>query len=294
MKTKGFLKAAFVTAMFLGLGWSAEAQITVTNAQLATRPTYVHTPFNAANYELSPETETATVGAKMPYQVDRDQNVNGTFFDASTFLWNWTGITGLEDYSSSTAITSGVASSYNFVVATMPANAGTATLKTQEKSNPKVGTGCTDPTGKTVTITVVDKPTLVLTAGSTGGCDVVDNNLDLVLTGTAPFYVDYEISAVGIDGSTVVGTTKTYLATLSASTDKLLIDDTQLADVSGQSTVAATTAGKYTVKVTKVWDKYSYKAINRDLLAVNPTVNTYDIYVYPKPTTKAIQYIKQQ
>jgi hypothetical protein len=257
----------------------------VTNAQIIARPTYTHSPFADANYDNS-ITEEATVGAEMPYYVKRDANVNGSFFDASTFKWSWTGITAVKDLTSSTAVVAATATSYNHVIAKMPTTAGTATLSTIEVSNPKFGVGCEGDATK-VTITVVEKPTFSLTAGSTGGCSASAQNLVVSLTGTAPFYVDYEISAVGIDGSTVVGSTKTYKATLAAATDKLLVDPSQLVDVAG-----AATPGKYTVKVTKVWDKNSWKAINATDLAVVPTVNVYDIYVYPTPTTSPIQHIK--
>jgi hypothetical protein len=213
-------------------------------------------------------------------------------FNASTFVWTFTGITTLVDYTTSGAITSGGTDvSYNNVIATMPATAGTVTLKTQEKSNPKVGTGCIDGTGTTLSITVVDKPTFSLAAGSAGGCTTSHQNLNVTITGTAPFYVDYEISAVGIDGITTESNTKTYNATLSAITDKLIVDPSQLSDVAG---VATPSAGKYTVKVTKIWDANSWKAINASSLAVVPTVNTYDIYVYPTPQTQPIQFIKVQ
>jgi hypothetical protein len=286
MKMKNFLKFRMIAIASLLLASITVNHAQVTNAQLATRPAYTYTPFNAANYDNS-NTETATVGAQMPYNVERDADVNGSFFNASTFKWSWTGLTGVKDISTSTAITDGTETSSNFVVATMPVAAGSATLSTSEVSKPKFGTGC-DGTATTVTITVVDKPSFSLASGSIGGCTATAQNLNVTLTGTAPFYVDYEISAVGIDGSTVVGSTKTYNATLAA-TDKLLIDPSQLADVAG---VATPKSGKYTVTVKKVWDKNSWKAINAASLAVAPTTNTYDIYVYPTPTTSPIQHIR--
>jgi hypothetical protein len=293
MKKINFLRTIASIAIFAVAGMGAFAQVVVSNTQLTTRPAYVYSPFATLNYDNS-SAETVSVGAEMPYFVQRDANVNGSFFNQSSFTWTWTGgVTKVVELrNTGVALTSGLLDTSNFVVATMPATTGPVTINAREHSNPKSGTGCDDATGTTVNVTVVALPAFSLTSGSTGGCSSTAQNLALTMTGTAPFYVDYEISAVGIDGATVVGTTKTYNATLSAAST-LLIDPTQLQDVSGSATAAVpASAGKYTVKVTKVWDANSWKAMNASSLAVVPTVNTYDIYVYPTPTTAPIQHIK--
>lgn len=301
MKKMTMLKSIATVALFTVVGMSASAQVTVVNPQIVARPVYDAAYYsNPTNYTTT-GTETATVGAQMPYYVIRDANVNGTLFNASTFVWTGTGITALSDLSLTNSITSGgPAVSYNNIVATMPAATGSVTLKTQEQSNPKVGTGCLDATGTTLSITVVAKPTFTLPTTDMGGCGTsASYDISSALTGTAPFYVDYTITGVDINSATIGAPAgESYSATVTtADAGVLKIDPTQLAHLGGVATVGATISGKYTVTINKVWDSVSYKALNSSSLSTTTPVSgssAIAILVYPTPQTKAIQFIKVQ
>lgn len=299
MKKVSMLKSIAILSLMIIAGSEVFAQVTVTNPQIAARPAYNAAYFSTPANFITTGSETATVGADAPYFVTRDANVNGPLFNPSTFEWSWTGITGLKDLATSTSIVAGAPVAYNLVVATMPAAPGLATIKTQEQSNPIVGTGCLDATGQTLSITVVSKPTYVIPATNLGGCGIsgVTYDVSSTLTGTAPFYIDYTITGVDLTNAPI-GAGDSYSITLTAAdAGKIKIDPTQLAHLGGAAvtTVAGTINGKYTVTINKVWDAVSYKAMNSATLATTTPASgasSFDIFVYPTPQTKPIQFIK--
>ena len=298
MKKRIHLKLVIISISMIIFSTNIFAQIIVTNPQIVARPVYDSAYFsNPSNFTLT-GTETQTVGALAPYYVLRDSNVNGPLFNASSFEWTWTGITGLQDKVTNTSITSGSLVGYNMVVATMPNSAGSATLTVQEQSNPIVGTGCMDPTGQSLSITVVSQPTFIMPTIDLGGCGISAGspyNIAATFTGIAPIYVNYTITGINSSGDTIGGAGESYQVTLDSLTAGIIIDPTQLAHLCGASTVSETSSGVYTVTVNSVWDAVSFKAINSNNIATTAPVSglaTINIDVYPTPTTSPIKFIK--
>lgn len=296
MKKTSILKSiATVVLLFIATS-GIFAQVTVNNAQIAARPVYDAAYYNTIGNYMTGGNDAASIGAEMPYSVIRDLNVNGVLFNPSTFEWSWTGLTALVDLAASTPIVSMNPVGSILVKATMPGAVGTATIKTQEVSNPKVGTGCTDAVGTSLTIDVKALPSFLLPTVALGGCGLSGTTYDIAsgLTGVAPFYVDYTITGVDLAGA-AIGAGESYSVTISAADAGLIkIDPTQLAHLGAAATLAATKSGKYTVTVNKVWDELSFKAMNSSLLAVTTSATkTIDIFVYPTPQTQPIKFIKK-
>jgi hypothetical protein len=245
--------------------------------------------------------DTATVNAVMPYRVSPDNYfVNRpAIYNPSGFEWLWSGTIPLENTSGGipTAIETGIYED-TIVYATM-GNAATPfndTLLVSEKSYPKNGTGCKDPTPDTVFVTVVDKPTMTLTSNDTiGECGSLSaqDTFKFTFTGTYPFYVAYTIKAWD-DAAVQQGITVQDTAYVEAGDEGLIFNQTQLDDAN-----PAAPPGNYTVEIDGLWDRYSWRALNRSNASV---MSDYDvnagadndlaIFIYPVPNTNAIRELK--
>ncbi len=283
-----------VICLFIGIG-AVYAQHPQTDA---------HDPLDTFDITVAGDIDetgldTATVNAIMPYRITPDSYFSsrpGTY-NPSGFEWTWTGGNAPTNTSGGalTAIEAGIYED-TIIHVTMDAATGDYTLGIAEKSYPKSGTGCIDPTPSEVTVTVVDKPTMTLNENdTTGGCSFAQDTFDFNFTGVGPWYVAYTVKAWnnsgGQEGSTLEDTA--YVEVIDGG---LIFTNAQLTAVAGGSLA---NVENFTVEIDGLWDIYSWRALNRTDASVMASYdanagadNDLAIFIYPTPETNDIKQLR--
>lgn len=247
-------------------------------------------------YVNDAEADSAVVGARMPYYVAPDgvvaSMVTAGLLSPSYYKWVLSDGGTPVKYDGTAATQHGTMTAYyaeNEISHTW-ATTGAKTVSVVERSNPLSGLadGCEQVAAVTRNVEVVPVPTIDYTTagGFIGACNTTTLNVPITLSGTGPWLVSYTVTAPnGTDVSTitdqVVGIVKPYTASIT--TLPLVIDFTEGA-LTG-------VAGVYKVRITKVVDRLTAKALNT-VEGTIATAGDYNVGILATPTTSPIQHVR--
>lgn len=296
MKMRDLILSMVVTlSMVTG---SLMAQYSGTNTQVITAlPTFNITAADT----ISNAADTATIGAQMPYFVNRDPFFRSrpSMFNPSAFGWTLSSGTLLSYTGTPLTPLAGIYAD-TIVRATLPGTAGLQTLTVYEQSRPTFGTGCADVTPVSLSIQVVGTPSIAFSStqnDTVGGCSAsATYSFSYDFTNGAsfnrgPFYVSYSLAAYDFGTGAQIGTTQNYTAQI-PSGGSLRIDVDQMAAAAG-TTVAAIPSADYRIVLNGLWDKFSVRATNAAALVVDPaTTSDAHIMLLPTPVTRPIKHIQ--
>ena len=284
MKTNNILKTGFFAIAFAALSIGTNAQ-----TLLPSTPN----PPAASDYTVFTTTggesvDSVTVGSRMPYKVDAQDPVTGL-----TFEYKWlfstspaltiqnlggTNLTGINDYYAA-----------NEISVVMPTGTGGITINTNVRSLAGGVEMCAQAKDDTYHVMVVARPTIKWAAGGrNNSCAAEAVSIPLTaLTGYKQFEVAYSINYyanVDKSGSPTTSTGNIVLTNAMVAGSTLDFPAT---------TFSAT--GVYEITITGITDRISRKSLNMSLVASVAGAlpgDAYNVYVYPAPTTKPLQHVK--
>jgi hypothetical protein len=252
----------------------------------------------AIETDVNEVTDYVTAGSIMPYNVTPfDFGSMAADFNASTFAWSVTaGVKGT-DWQTYEPV--------NGVVIAAPATSllsainigwttvGSYTVSVQEKSNPKLGSGC-DGVVEDIPVQVIARPSIAWPATTTvGGCNTgagVSFNILADVTGTDRFNITLSCTRTNLDASTT--------SILSSVVQSPAIGDVFSGSVYEALTnqtiytlnVAAGIYGRYVFTIGGITDRISRKS-GVSTQATDYPATTYTVLVYPTPTTGKIKHV---
>ena len=274
MKTKSLLKAAVISAMFMVMGWSANAQLTGVG-------TFV-------DPTVEP-TDSVTIGSTMPYNVKGDPNMH---------LLRSLGILDFSQYTKAVSAGGAIFDEAGTAAAAAADSAftvnwtvlGAQTVSVTEVPQPMAGMPAYSCTANTQVLPVVVLPRPIAVwngAASATGCSVDNTTVTIPykLTGTGQYNVKYRIEYTALTGvkSNVVAT-GTELTALGNRTN-----GDQTFDFS--YTVPASAYGKYEVFIENVNDRISRKSGLLTSDAADFPSTSIVFYAYPTPVTQPIKHL---
>jgi hypothetical protein len=301
MKKMTILKSIATVALLTVMGMTSFGQV------LTSLPA-LNDITNAAQI-TSASPETVSANAFMPYKVVPDANIVAAsgptgIYNASGFKWTTTaGNFFLVDGTTSLTTSTAGAGYFdeNTVYIKMPAAATPGvTLSVIERSKPKFDptAGC-DGNTSSLTINVVDLPTMPAATTDIGGCTATANytlGYDFSAYTRFPVYIKYTITSYDVAGTATAGTPKVGYFQINAGTEKIVLPQSELlASLPGSP--AALADGKYTVALNSIWDQASVKALNRASLIAGVTTEvtgtlSSNIIKLQTPTTAPIQHLQ--
>jgi hypothetical protein len=253
--------------------------------------------------------DSATVNAEMPYLIHTDKTfLNNALYDSSAFLWRFntygTSNDGLMQYDG-TALSHWPENANYYKDTLVRFNVGDVvsdaankdTLFVSELNRPSadVTSGCVSPEDTTI-IDVIALPTMTDADAADGedtlgACGASEDTIEYTFTGIPPYYVEFEIEYV-TGGGTIVDT-----AVVNSGEDFLMIY--------GNDNLAAAKGGapaggdEFTVTMTGLWDRISWRALNKNVLVaaggvkVDPGLDEdLRIFIYPTPNKPSIKHLK--
>ena len=272
-----FLKIGFFAACIMLLTTTIHAQTSLDYVEFSVPGT--------------PESiDTVTVGSRMPYFVAPQTPVTDMSFE---YKWVF-GPTSLAilDFDGDPLTTGGTANYYaeNEISVVMPSAPGMLTVNTNVQSLVGGTVLCAPGADDTYNIQVVPVPTMVWKGTDLLLCGDVTSDVpvDIALTGYGQWMVNYEIVKSDLDGSSpgsptsvpdvAIGTTANVIGT-TPDDFTFLIDESNFSGV-----------GLYKVTITQLTDRFSRKSL--DLVNGTFPATSFEIKVYPTPTTNKLQHIK--
>jgi len=301
MKKMTMLRSIATLAFIVVVGMNLSAQV------LGTLPA-LNSISNAAQIS-SASPETVSVNAFMPYTVAPDPAIVAAsgptgIYNASGFKWATSaGTFSLLDGTTSLTTSAAGAGYYdeNTVYVKMPAAATAGvTMSVIERSKPKFSAtaGC-DGNTSSLTINVVDLPTMPAATTDIGGCSAALNytlGYDFSAYTRFPLYIKYTITSYDMSGTATAGTPKVGYFQINVGTDKIVLPQSELL-ASLPGTPGTLADGKYTVSLNSIWDQASVKALNRASLIAGVTTEVTSATISSSivklltPTTAPIQHI---
>jgi hypothetical protein len=237
--------------------------------------------------------DTVTVGSRMPYRMAGDADiaalVTAGVMNTSLFKWVFSPAITIKspDGTGNPAVNGTYANYYAVkeISAVMPSSTQLITLTVNERSMPKIGTGC-EGTDSTWSIQVVAKPTLHWPATKElGGCVAEAVVIPLTLTGYSQWEVTYD----------VLYTAYTSSATPSAIKSNEVLTVSSVKELTLAATIF-TQPGKYEVRITKLSDRISRKSLD-EIIAVAGTdipaaTDMFTVNIYPAPKTQILEHVR--
>jgi hypothetical protein len=272
------LKIGFFAACFMLLTATVQAQ---TN-----QPDYVE--FNNEDYP-GEKVDTVTVGSRMPYFVAPQDEVYGM-----TFEYKWVfGPTSLPILNfAGDVVTAGSSEGFyaeNEISVEMPSEPGELTVSTNVQSVVGGTVLCAPGEDVTYNIQVVPAPTLEWDGNSPLLLCVSNLSSEIPvgiqLTGYRQWMLDYKIVKYNLDGSDLEDFTPIAIEDVVIG-ENTNINKTSTFAIDGSNFLP----GKYSVTITKLTDRISRKSL--DFVDGNYPESSFDIMVYPAPTTKPLQHIR--
>lgn len=242
--------------------------------------------------------DSASVNATMPYYIGRDpQFVGNALYDSSGFNWRYgvpvgTVDAGIEQYGGGALPTWADGSSKDTLVQFKVGDAtGIDTIFVSEMSRPSAdpSSGCIGGEDTTL-VEVIDLPSMGASGRDTlGACGTSDDTVSYTFSGLYPLYVEYIIDAPS-------GPDLTDTAKIKSADGGLMIYASQLDAALGG---APTGGEEFHVQITGLWDRISWRALNRDVsstsggVKVDPDVSSdFRVFVYPTPSAPEIIHLK--
>ncbi|MDR1672134.1 MAG: hypothetical protein LBS09_01525 [Bacteroidales bacterium] len=235
--------------------------------------------------------DSVTVGSRMPYRMAGDADIaaleTSGVMDPSIFKWQFSPSLTILNFAGTAATPApGGETDYyeeKVISVVMPITVQTITLTVNEKSQPKVGTGC-EGTDSVAHIQVVARPTLAWPGTSAvGGCVATAVDILLTLTGYRDWIVTYNIAytpyATGSPTTTTTGQTATIGNNRTMSIPASVFPN----------------EGKYEITVTNLTDRISRKSLDQTLVAATAAdipSTPYTVHVYPTPDTKKLEHVR--
>ena len=289
MKTNNILKTGFFAIAFAALSIGTNAQ-----TLLPSTPN----PPGATDYTVFTTTggesvDSVTVGSRMPYKVDAQDPVTGLTFE---YKWLFSPALTIQDLGGATLTGSNDYYAANEISVVMP-----GTVPTGDGGKIKIGTNvqslvegtvlCSAENDTEYTIQVVAKPTLswptppeVILCGNK-----VPVNIPFELTGYGQWEVYYEVyytaSTSGATRDKVVPETKVAIGNYGSKLGPYSFD---------LPAVDFEAPGKYEIQITNLTDRISRKSLTPIVATAGADIPTalYTVNVYPAPTTKPLQHVK--
>lgn len=285
----------------LFLAIAALAYVGAANAQNLTG-TALGTSLKAAGFDTTASVNVIQGAGAITYKL----TVGGTYeFKAISTNWetalgtDWANVVkgsnlvftgaatvGVPDYSVAAAITAAHGAQS---VATITGAAALPTLTVTETSYAADGSvGCSEVAIANFNAATAPLAGITVTNPNTIQCTAANADITIATTGSDSKWIKYTLVKNVGSGDADVWGTKVADGGLTSAYQKLT-------DGSVKVTIPAaifSTVGKYTLTVTKIWDKYSYEAVNRETLQTDIS-QVATITLMPKPTptlkTNAIQ-----